>query len=68
MYAGDGSAEAAEFWHQVDLVRGHYRPNCLLDFGTPPGRGHDDFVMSLALLVEAGRDALPRVARGRVPE
>ena len=48
----------------VELARAQYRPNQTLNFYVDPSQGHDDFLMSLALLVEASR-YLPRVARGR---
>ncbi len=64
VYAADGSQEYAELWRQVELARAQYRPNRTLNFYVDPSQGHDDFLMSLALLVEASR-YLPRVARGR---
>lgn len=41
----------------------------MMNFYVPSGEGHDDYLMSLALAVEAARDldARPRVARGRGP-
>jgi len=38
-----------------------------MNFYVDPAQGHDDFLMSLALLVEAAR-YLPRHARGRHTE
>jgi hypothetical protein len=35
-------------------------------FFVDPADGHDDFLVSLALLVEAGSDAAPRTARGHI--
>ena len=65
MYTADGSAEAREFWLEMELAQSHYRPNQTLAFEVESTRGHDDFLMSLALAVEAGREGLPpRVARG----
>ena len=64
MYAADGSPEYQAFWREADLARGRYRPNQTMDFFVDPSRGHDDFLMSLALLVKAG-ERLPRVARGK---
>jgi len=70
MYAADGSAEYAEFWRQVELARAAYRPSQTMNFFVEPSRGHDDYLMSLALVVEAARDLepRPRVARGRTAE
>jgi len=66
-YVADGSAEYAELWSQVDRTRVAYRPGRQMSFGVDPSEGHDDYVMSLALVVAAGKDgiAAPRVARGR---
>ncbi|MBI2913573.1 MAG: hypothetical protein HYY03_06605 [Chloroflexi bacterium] len=69
MYAADGSVEFAEFWRQAELARVAYRPNRTMNFYVEPWQGHDDYLVSLALAVEAARDleSRPRVARGRVP-
>jgi hypothetical protein len=67
-YAPDGSPECREFWTQVTNARATYKPNRLMSFGVDPARGHDDYLMSLALAVEAAGFAQPRVARGRQGE
>lgn len=67
MYAPDGSEEYREFWSQVEAARAQYRPNRTMNFFVDPNQGHDDFLVSLALLVEAGRYT-PRIARGRSRE
>ena len=64
MYAADGSEECREFWSQVEKARSTFRPNQTMSFYVDPAVGHDDFLMSLALLVEAGQYQ-PRSARGR---
>ena len=64
MYAGDGSEEYKEFCEEMERAKAHYRPNRTLNFLVDPSEGHDDFLISLALLVEASR-YVPRVARGR---
>lgn len=65
-YAGDGSAEYRELWTQIELCRVSYKPNRLMGFGVEPSRGHDDYIMSLALAVEAAALVQPpRVAQGR---
>jgi hypothetical protein len=68
MYATDGSPEYAEFWRQIELARVAYRPNQQMNFYVEPSAGHDDYLVSLALAVEAASDAVtaPRIARGRV--
>jgi len=65
MYAGDGSAEYREFWFEMEKARSHYRPSQTMNFYVEPSQGHDDFLMSLALLVEAASHYSPRGARGR---
>jgi hypothetical protein len=39
-----------------------------MGFFVEPRDGHDDYLISLALLVDAASDASPRVARGSVRE
>ena len=53
MYAGDGSAEYQEFWFEMEKAKSQYRPSQTMNFYVDPAQGHDDFLMSLALLVEA---------------
>ncbi len=64
MYAGDGSPEEQEFWFEMEKVKSQYRPSQTMNFYVDPAQGHDDFVMSLALLVEAANQYEPRGARG----
>ncbi|HEX77489.1 MAG TPA: hypothetical protein G4O03_03635 [Dehalococcoidia bacterium] len=64
MYAPDDSAEYREFWEQISRSQSYFRANQTMNFFVDPAQGHDDFVMSLALLVEAARYQ-PRFARGR---
>ena len=63
MYAADGSEEHRQFWVEMAKARSIYRPSQTMGFHVPPEEGHDDFLMSLALLVEAS-DYRPRHARG----
>jgi len=67
MYAADGSPEQVEFWRQMEMARAAYRSGRTMSFFVDPSAGHDDYLMSLALVVEAARDLepQPRVARGR---
>ncbi|MBI4338790.1 MAG: hypothetical protein HY680_02415 [Chloroflexi bacterium] len=67
LYAPDGSQEFGEFWRQLERAESHLLPNRTMAFAVASAKGHDDFLMSLALLVHAGR-YLPRVARGRARE
>ncbi len=64
MYAGDGSPEYQEFWLQMEKARSQFRPNQTMNFYVDPAQGHDDFLMSLALLVEAAGRYSPRSAKG----
>jgi len=67
MYASDGSDEYRQFWSEMERARSHYRPSQTMDFRVPVEEGHDDFLMSLALLVDAISDYQPRVATGESP-
>ena len=54
MYAEPiGSAESDAFWAQVRAARYATRAHQGLSFYVDPAEGHDDFLMSLALTVEA---------------
>jgi len=68
MYAADGSREYAEFWREMELARVHYRPSRQMSFFVAPSDGHDDYLVSLSLAVDAAKEleTRPRVARGRV--
>ena len=66
-YAGDGSSEYAEFWREMELAQARYRVNQTMDFFVEASRGHDDYLMSLALMVRAAASPA-RTARGRVGE
>jgi hypothetical protein len=64
-YTDDGSSEYRTFWRQMTKARAAYKPNRLMGFSVDPADGHDDYLVSLALAVEAAAAAQPRVARGR---
>ena len=64
MYAGDGSPEYQEFWFEMEKAKSQYRPSQTMNFYVDPAQGHDDFLMSLALLAEAAKQYEPRGARG----
>ena len=68
MYAQDGSPEYRDFWREAEQARASYRPNRLMNFYVEPSQGHDDYLMSLALLVETAQEVRPRTARGRTRE
>ncbi len=65
MYAGDGSAEYQQFWLEMEKARSQYRPSQTMNFYVDPAQGHDDFLISLALVVEAANRYQPRGARGK---
>jgi hypothetical protein len=64
VYKGDGSAEYQQFWLEMERAKSQYRPSQTMNFYVEPSEGHDDFLMSLALVVEAGSQYVPREARG----
>jgi len=64
MYQGEGSEEYREFWFEMEKARSQYRPNQTMNFYVNPSQGHDDFLMSLALVAEAASRYTPRGARG----
>jgi hypothetical protein len=63
-YKGDGSREFAEFLLEMEKAKSLYRPNQTINFYLDPADGHDDYLISLALLVKAAQDGMPRVAIG----
>lgn len=63
-YAGEGSREFAEFNLELEKAKSLYRPNQTLNFYVDPNDGHDDYLMSLALMLKASEDSKPRVATG----
>jgi hypothetical protein len=59
------SQERRECLRQLELCRAVYRPNRTLAYFVERRDGHDDYVISLALVAAAAADAAPRSARGR---
>jgi hypothetical protein len=66
LYAQDGSEEFRETMLQLEKARSQYRPNQTMNFYVDPLEGHDDFLMSLALVVQAASDFAPRTAHGSI--
>jgi hypothetical protein len=66
LYKQDGSKEYSETMFQLEKAKAQYRPNQTMNFYVDPQEGHDDFLMSLALLVAGARDFQPRRARGLI--
>lgn len=65
VYAADGSPEYQEFWFEVEKAKSHYRPSQTMNFYVDPSEGHDDFLISLALMVGAAKHYQPRAATGK---
>ena len=53
MYAPDGSEECQEFWRQCEKAEYTVGANQTLNFYVPEREGHDDFLISAALVVQA---------------
>jgi hypothetical protein len=68
IYAPDGSDEYRELMFELDRARGVYRPNQTLNFFVDPNEGHDDYLVSLALCLEAASGLSPRKAVGSIRE
>jgi hypothetical protein len=66
LYSRDASPECDGCWQELESAAADYRPNRSLNFYGDPSRGHDDYLMSLALTVEAAARYEPRAAVGRV--
>jgi hypothetical protein len=64
LYKQDGSEDYKELMFELERARSIYRPNQTLNFFVDPGDGHDDYLMSLALVVQAANRCVPRKARG----
>jgi hypothetical protein len=66
LYRGDGSADYRELMFELERARSISRPNRTINFLVDPSDGHDDYLMSLALCVEASNRLTPRKAAGTV--
>jgi hypothetical protein len=64
LYEQDGSQEYQELMFELQRAKVHYRPNQQLNFYVDPQEGHDDFLISLALLAHANKGFSPRQAKG----
>jgi len=65
IYRQDGSEEYRELIFQLEKARSVYRPNQTLNFFVDPADGHDDYLISLALVVQAAKGHFPRKATGQ---
>jgi hypothetical protein len=68
LYAGDGSPEYREMLFELERARNVSRPNRTINFYVDPADGHDDYLISLALCVEAASRLVPRKAMGTMRE
>jgi phage FluMu gp28-like protein len=66
VYRGDGSPEHREFAHQAERAKAAYRANSTMNFFVEESDGHDDYVISAALLVRASEGRTRRTATGKV--
>jgi hypothetical protein len=64
LYKQDGTREYQETLFELERARAQYRPNHTMNFYVDPQEGHDDFLMSLALVVQAAKGLSPREAKG----
>ncbi len=68
LYKQDGSQEYEETLFELERARAQYRPNQTMNFYVDPQEGHDDFLVSLALVVQAAKGLSPREAKGWLRE
>ena len=68
LYKQDGSREYRETLFELERARAQYRPNQTMNFYVDPQEGHDDFIVSLALVVQAAKGFRPREAKGWLRE
>ena len=68
LYKQDGSREYKETLFELERARARYRPNQTMNFYVDPQEGHDDFLVSLALVVQAAKRLSPREAKGWLRE
>jgi hypothetical protein len=68
LYKQDGSREYKEALFELERARAQYRPNQTMNFYVDPQEGHDDFLVSLALVVQAAKGLSPREAKGWLRE
>jgi hypothetical protein len=68
LYKQDGSREYKETLFEVERARAQYRPNQTMNFYVDPQEGHDDFLVSLALVVQVAKGLGPREAKGWLRE
>jgi len=68
LYKQEGSEDYRELMFELQKAKSMYRPSQTLNFFVDSSDGHDDYLMSLAMVVQAAGKCLPRRARGLVPD
>jgi hypothetical protein len=68
VYKQDSSEDYQELMFEMAKAKSVYRPNQTLSFFVDPSDGHDDYLISLALLVHSSKEAIPRKAKGGLRE
>lgn len=64
VWMADSSPEYVDLIHQVEMATVDYLPSLQMRWSVPEADGHDDRLVSVALMSEAAVGAAPRVARG----
>ncbi|MBL7208570.1 MAG: hypothetical protein ISS52_00585 [Dehalococcoidia bacterium] len=66
LYKQDGSQDYRELMFELEKAKQVFRPNQTLNFFVDPVDGHDDYLTSLALVVQAAAKYAPRKAKGQL--
>ena len=66
LYKQDRSDHYKELMFELEKAKQVFRPNQTLNFFVDPGDGHDDYLTSLALVVQAAADWAPKKAIGAI--
>ncbi|MDV2989672.1 MAG: hypothetical protein P3T54_05960 [Dehalogenimonas sp.] len=64
LYNRDASLDGTECWRQLENAAADYHPDRSMNFYVDPSRGHDDYLISLALTLKAADGYRPRAAFG----
>jgi hypothetical protein len=64
LYKRDGSENYRELMFELEKAKSVYRPSQTLNFFVDSSDGHDDYLMSLAMTVQAANKWEPRKAKG----
>jgi hypothetical protein len=64
LYKQDGSRDYTEMLFELEKAKSVYRPSQTLNFFVDSNDGHDDYLMSLALAIQAANRCVPRKAKG----